>query len=186
VLKPNIGLAATLAKPTRIGILGGAALLIGTLVIQPTWPRQWLDNLHSMPPHPAPIFIPGGALILVAALRWRRPEARLLVTMACVPQLMYFADQLPLWLVPRTRRETLLLSATSIVAWAAALLIIIPADGSPALTGAPYVLVGVYLPAVVMVLRRPNEGAIHPVLERMVARLPHWLRGTTPAAASIR
>jgi hypothetical protein len=183
VLKPNIGLAATLAKPTWIGIIGGAVLLLGTLVIQPTWPRQWLENLHSMPRHPAPIFLPGGFLILVAALRWRRPEARLLVTMACVPQLMYFADQLPLWLVPQTRRESMLLTTTSLLAWAATLLINIPAGRSPAFSSEPFVLISVYLPAVIMVLRRANEGEIHPVMERLVAHAPAWLRGRSAVAA---
>src|SRR4029079_7018721 len=105
------------------GTVGGGVLLAATLLIQPSWPSEWLRNLHSMPPHPMPIQLPGGFLILLVLLRWRRPEARLMAAMACVPQLMYFADQLPLWLVPRTRRETMLLSALSSAAWMESMMI---------------------------------------------------------------
>ena len=35
----------------------------------------------------------------------------------------------------------------------------------------------VYLPALVMVLRRRNEGPAPEWLDRLAVRLPHWLRG---------
>jgi hypothetical protein len=170
VLKPNLGLAATASNPTKVAILGGGALLVATLVFQPNWPGEWLRNLHSMPPHPMPIQLPGGFLILLALLRWRRPEARLIAAMACVPQLMYFADQLPLWLVARTRRETMVLSGVSATAWVASLLVNIQADRQPAFSSVPYVLAGVYLPALIMVLRRPNEGQVPEWVERALVK----------------
>jgi len=180
VLKPNLGLAATASNPTKIAIIGGGMLLMGTLLIQPNWPAEWLRNLHSMPPHPMPIQLPGGFLILLALLRWRRPEARLVAAMACVPQLMYFADQLPLWLVARTRRETMLLSALSASAWVASLVVNIQADRQPAFSSVPYVLGGVYLPTLIMVLRRPNEGRVpewfDQILKRTRARLGRRFR----------
>lgn len=177
VLKPSIGLATTAARPTWKGVAGGALLLAATLAIQPNWPAEWLRNLRSMPPHPAPLFAPGGVLLVFALLRWRRWEARLLVAMACVPQLMYFADQLPLWLVPRKRRESMLLSATSIAAWAAALITATNAGRQPAFSSEVFVLVGVYLPSLWMVLNRPNEGALPAWTERVASGLPAWLRG---------
>ena len=177
VLKPNIGLATTAAKPSWLGVLGGGLLLIGTLAIQPNWPAEWIRNLHSMPGHPAPLFAPGGALILIALSRWRTVEARLLVAMACVPQLLYFADQLPLWLIPRTRRESILLSATSAAAWAGALIMATNAGRQPAFSSERFVLAGVYLPCLWMVLDRPNEGAMPEWIERAAAEAPRWLRG---------
>jgi hypothetical protein len=181
VLKPNLGLAVTAAKPNWIGIGGGALLLVGTLALQPTWPSEWIRNLRAMPSHPAPIYVPGGVLLLLALVRWRRPEARLIVAMACVPQLMYFADQLPLWLVPRTRREAMALSAISLVAWAAALVVETGAGRQPAFNSSPYVLAGVYLPALVMVIRRPNEGTVPAWIERLATVLPPTLRGREPS-----
>ena len=181
VLKPNLGLATTAARPNWIGILGGALVLTGSLVLHPHWPAEWIRNLRSMPSHPAPIFTPGGVVLLLALTRWRRPEARLIATMACVPQLMYFADQLPLWLVPRTRREAMALSAISIIAWAAALVLELRAGRQPAFDSGGFVLVGVYLPALVMVLRRPNEGTVPDTIQRLAGLLPPMLRGREPA-----
>jgi len=170
VLKPNLGLATAAANPTKIAVIGGGALLATTLLIQPSWPAEWLRNLHSMPPHPMPIQLPGGFLILLALLRWRQPEARLVAAMACVPQLMYFADQLPLWLVARTRRETMVLSAVSATAWIASMIMNIQAGRQPAFSSVPFVLGGVYLPVLVMVLRRPNEGQVPGWLERTLVK----------------
>jgi len=178
VLKPNLGLATTAAQPTVLGIAGGVVLLLLTLAIQPNWLSEWMRNLRSMPPHPAPLFAQGGFLILLALLRWRRPEARLLVAMACVPQLMYFADQLPLWLVPDTRRESMALSAVSMVAWAAALITATNAGRMPAFSSETFVLVGVYLPTFIMVMTRPNMGRVPAWCERLALRGPAWLQGS--------
>ena len=185
VVKPNVGLASVAADPSTMRIFGGGALLLLSLAFQPNWPAEWLRNLRSLPPHTAPILLPGGFLALLALARWRRPEARLLVAMACVPQLMYFADQLPLWLVAKTRRESTLLSATSLVAWGISLQALNRPGGMPAFESEFLVLVGVYAPTLVMVLRRRNEGSIPVFLERRIARWPKWIRGEVaePAAA---
>jgi hypothetical protein len=178
VVKPNVGLASVAADPSRLRVLGGGALLLVSFAFQPNWPAEWLRNLRSMPPHPIPILLPGGVLVLLALVRWRRPEARLLAAMACVPQLMYFADQLPLWLVARTRRESMALTATSLVAWAIALQTLNRPGGMPAFESNWLVLGGVYLPALIMVLRRENQGRAPAFVERIVARWPAWIRGT--------
>lgn len=180
VLKPNIGLAMTAAKPTWVGIFGGAALLLGTLAIQPNWPSEWIRNLHSMPGHPAAIASPGGFLLLLALVRWRRPEARLVVAMALIPQLMYFSDQLPLWLVPRTRRESMLLSATSLITWVPAMIVAAHNGRQPAFSSDMYVLIGVYLPCLAMLMRRRNEGWAPSIIERKIAWLPKSILGSSP------
>lgn len=184
VLKPNVGLATTVANPTRIGIFGGGLLLAAALAIQPTWPREWIRNLHSMPAHPIPLLVPGGGLLLICLLRWRRPEARLVLAMACVPQLMYYADQLPLWLVPQTRRESMLLSSASLVMWSAQLITASVQRRQPAFASSLFVLCGVYLPATVMILRRPNAGRMPAAIEIVARRLPVWLRGQPEAIGS--
>ena len=40
------------------------------------------------------------------------------------------------------------------------------------------VLLGVYLPALVILLRRDNRGNVPAPIERVAAHLPSWLRGT--------
>jgi len=184
VVKPNVGLASVPADPSVIRIGGGAALLLLSLAFQHNWPSEWLRNLRSMPGHPIPILLPGGFLALLALLRWRRPEARLLVAMACVPQLLYFADQLPLWLVARTRRESIALSAISLIAWLISLQALNRPGGMPQFHSDEIVLAGVYLPALIILLRHENAGRLPAFIERRVAGWPAWLRGrpAEPAA----
>jgi hypothetical protein len=88
-----------------------------------------------------------------------------------------------LFLVPRTRFQTYALVVGSDLALGAYLY----AKGLP--TAAFYRLNGIavvvcmYLPALVMVLRRPNEGVLPGWLERLSRLLPSSLRGrATPAA----
>ena len=55
----------------------------------------------------------GGPLILLALLRWRRPEARLLVALGCIPHTTMLYEALPLFLVARRWQEGVLLAALS-------------------------------------------------------------------------
>ena len=172
IAKPNIGLALTLYRPTRIGMFGSAAFLIVSVLLVPTWPHDWMRSLaldHQSGTHLAPITTPAGLILVIALLRWRRPEARLLLAMACVPQLLFFYDQLPLMLVPQTRRESYALIITSGVAFLFWMLVGHPSPQGPKIAEW-CVISGVYIPCLIMVLRRPNVGAMPVWLERGVAR----------------
>ncbi|HEU6450987.1 MAG TPA: hypothetical protein VFT57_06175, partial [Gemmatimonadaceae bacterium] len=169
-MKPNLGLALLSYRPTWRAALGCAAVGLVSFAVLPSWLHDWHANTASLVGHSPPILTPAGAVVLLALLRWRRPEARLLLAMACVPQLLFFADQLPLFLIPRTRREMnalVLISATTFFVW------YLRWGSNPAyvLAAAPYVLWGTYLPCVVMVLRRPNAGDVPEWIERSVAHV---------------
>ena len=159
VCKPNLGLALAAARPTKAAIYGGAALLVGSLVFDPAWPQKWLANLRTMQGHPPPIMTLAGALLVLAVLRWRREDARIVLAMAAVPQLPMFADQLPLMLVARTRMESMVLALLSHIGGVIWLKTRLP-DNHPSANAALYVLAFAYYPALVMVLRRPNEGSL--------------------------
>ena len=103
-----------LYRPTWTAVASATAIGVLSLAAMPDWPLKWLDNLHSVLNHPPPILAPSGWVVALAVLRWRQTEARLLLAMASVPQLALFSDQLPLFLVCRTRREALFYIATSI------------------------------------------------------------------------
>jgi hypothetical protein len=160
-LKPNIGLAALAYRPTWRMIVGGAVVLLVSLIILPRWPIEWLRAVRSLPGHPAPILAVHGAglVLLLAALRWRTPEGRLLLLSACIPQLLLFADQLPLWLVARTRRELMVMTACSQVAFVLWFARLRPGD-LYVLAAAPYVLALVFAPALVIVLRQKRSTPI--------------------------
>lgn len=83
VIKPNLGLAAFAARPTWRAVWGTVALCALAFALEPAWPFYWLRQLFSMKGgdthmvlgHLAPIMVPGGVVLALALLRWRRPEA---------------------------------------------------------------------------------------------------------------
>jgi hypothetical protein len=181
--KPSLGAAVFGAAPSRVALLSGGALTLASLWLVPGWPSGWLANLPRLTPHPAPITTWIAPLLLLAVLRWRQPEARLLFLYGCVPQLLLFADQLPLLLVARRRMHAALLWASS---WLAALLWLesVPSWAHAYVqTAQPYVLTGVYVPALAVVLTRPNVGPVPAWFEAALARarVPGWLRGRPDA-----
>ena len=116
----------------------------------------------------------GGLFVLLTLLRWRRPEARLILFLACVPQVGSWYELLPLFLVPVTMQESMALVISSSLGF---LLYYQFGAGRSELEinqqiGALMVAFG-YLPAVIMVLRRPNEGELHPWLARLGERDYH-------------
>lgn len=160
-----------------------AGIVILSILIWPWWPREWWAELSDVPGrwYHVPILIPGGVVLLLSLLRWRRPEARLLAVMACVPQAMLFYDQLPLALVARSYRQALMFSIWSYAAPAVAIAIY----GSGAVErgllfarNAPIIVGLYYLPCLVIVLLRPNEGPVPRWLEATATIMPRWLRGS--------
>jgi hypothetical protein len=175
--KPTLGLACYTYRPNWRAVWTGALLTAVSLVLLPRWPVEWLDNLHSVQNHPAPIATPLGFLLGLTVLRWRRREARFLLAMSCVPQLLFFSDQTPLFLVATTRREAVLFLLASTVAFAAWMQGILGPDSAGAFPG-PYAMVGCYLPALYLILRRPNVGTIPSWMEQRIQGWPTWIRGS--------
>jgi hypothetical protein len=188
VAKPNFVLPLlafqTRPKAWYLAAIGAAMLTIASFVAIPSWPLQWVHALRSNAvtgQYAIPVASDLGWVVLLAALRWRRPEARLLLFMACVPQTGFFYDQLPLLLIPTGRIELVIAVIASDVAYALAL----HAQGGglgvgmmSTTIGFPYMIVGVYIPALVIVLRRSNVGAAPVWAERVTSRLPPWIAGT--------
>ena len=177
-IKPTIGAAAIAYRPTRVGIVGAVALMLVSLLVLPRWPMDWLvtaaENRHLR----VPLLLPGGFLLAGAILRWRRPETRLFLVLASVPQTIVPYELLPLAVVPRTRREVLFVA----IAWALVYFLKVADNPVPLLSQAdlpedyfPYrwwaMLLFGYLPILAIILRRPNT------VEERVARA---LTGTTP------
>lgn len=175
-LKPNLGVSCLAGWPRPGAIAAGLGVALASLLVIPEWPWLWWESLQDMPLHPAPVSVAGGAIVLVALLRWRRPEARLLCVLACVPQVMLFADQLPLLLVAQSRREQAVQWALGWVGVVGAYRALLP-DQLLMEAAYPYVVWTMYIPALIMVLRRPNRGTIPSWLERVSAGAPAWLRG---------
>lgn len=162
--KPNLGTAIALASDSRrllvTALVGGAVLLAVSLILMPGWPREWIAMARAS--HVLiPIARSGGFLVLLNLLRWRRPEARLIFFLACVPQTGSWYEALPLLLVAQTRRESQVLSLTSSLGYLMILLLI---HGQPEAQFnrevSNLMIAFAYLPATIAVLRRPNEGKL--------------------------
>ena len=172
--KPSIGLALMAGYPRRRALIGAAALSGLSLIVWPAWPAAWLPGLGDGV-HRVPVGQTGGVLLLLALLRWRRPEARMLAVLACLPQSLTLYETVPLCLIPASRGEAYLLTALSQLA---ALLMGLQRTDLPLIETQsnqwPILFLGVYLPALVMVLRRPNEAGriVTPAHERLVELTP--------------
>ena len=165
VVKPSIGTALWLWRPTRSAVVGGLALLVLSLVIVPGWPAEWLASLHATN-HIAPVFKPWGWLLLLAAIRWRTPEGRLLLALACIPQTTSLYESLPLFLVCRRRWDAYALAVLSHVA-ALVQAQYYSAPGQVLETVIanrwPVFLLTLWLPALVMVLRPAQAADLIPI-----------------------
>lgn len=158
--KPTSGGAIVAAYASRGWLrwnlaLGGSVLALSFL-LWPTWVSAWLAAVRSAH-HFVPLVLrPGGALMLLALLRWRRTDARLLALLSSAPLTLAAYDALPLVLIPQTRNEVLTLAAGATIAQR----IMAQRPDMPFLAwtaqGATTLLVCCFLPALLMVLRRPN------------------------------
>lgn len=172
VAKPTIGFALWTYRPTLSAVLGGLAVLALAFALQPGWLAEWRDALRGTGHMVLPIAHGVGPLLLLALLRWRRPEARLLLALACLPQTSLPYELLPLFLVPQSGAEMAVLAVLSDVAfalWESArpFTLSSPMDVASVSVVVPLV----YVPCLVMILRRPNVGDPVPWIEHLVARL---------------
>lgn len=170
--KPSIGAAVWAYRMDRRALAAPAVLVLLSVIADPQWPAHWFEASRGGI-HPMPVMQLGGPLILLALTRWRRPEARLLIALACIPQTIAPHETVPLFLVARSRWECLYLTAAT---WAVSLGVpLLKTAHTPpsfqtggaqfiaetmAVTGPLFVAV-FYLPCLLMVLRRPNESPAH-------------------------
>jgi hypothetical protein len=185
VAKPTLGLPLVAFQRDRralwSALVGGGLLVVASFVLQPRWLERWIATLRETPvvsQYHVPLFTWWGAVLIVAVTRWRRPEARLLIALACMPQNGFFYDQFPLLLVPPNRVELMAMAAASQLALLAARSASGPAGDIAVQSTAyfPYMIAGLYLPSLLFIMRRPNEGEAPAWLERLCTRLPMFLR----------
>jgi hypothetical protein len=171
-IKPSLGLAHLCYRLDWRAAALAAGFLLVSLAVYPDWPAAWRHNLTTLVGHPPPIATPLGIWAALAALRWRQPEARLVFGLACVPQLLFFADQLALGLVARQRQELVGLVGCQWIA-AGVWFVMLRPDTAYVAAAAPYVLLGAYLPALLIVLRWPNHGDVPPWIDAVLRWIVH-------------
>jgi hypothetical protein len=113
--KPSVGLAMFAGYPSRSAAISIVVVTLLSLALWPAWPMAWWSAIKTQIHSPA-ILRPGGALLLLALLRWRRPESRMLGVLAFVPVTTSVYDTLSLFLIPQTLRASLTLALLSFLA----------------------------------------------------------------------
>lgn len=162
--KPQAALPVILSSPKSVSIkaavIGAALLFAASLTFLPSWPIEWMSLIRGAQQFRAPIVRFGGIGIALVLLRWRRQEAWLVFLMALVPQSWAWYNVLTLLAIPATYREACVLSVVSSIGAIGAAYF--AAGKSPsefdAIWGAAMVAFA-YLPATIVVLRRPNTTA---------------------------
>jgi len=156
---------------TYWAIAGGLFLLLMSLALMPGWPREWWTMARSSRDFVPPLLRFAGFAIPVVLLKWRRPESWLVLVSACVPQTWPPYNGLVLMTVANTYREASFLSLISSASWICFAWF---ADGlgdarERSMMAGVLNLFG-YLPAVLLILRRPNVGAGPFAIGRFLSR----------------
>ena len=161
--KPNVGFPAlagqTHPRDLAIALGGCVAVLLLSFVAQPDWYASWRESIRTAPHIQAAVMaLPFGPLLLLAALRWRRADARLLLAMAIVPHTPSVYDLLVLFFACRSWRETTVLALlTQALYWGIVLFGSFNTfDAYAEGLGRAAILV-VYLPVLAAVLFRANR-----------------------------
>jgi hypothetical protein len=166
-IKPTLGTAMLARRMDWRGGLVAAACASLTLIIDPRWPIEWLRAMlqfSGVKMHHIPALVPGGVLLLLAAIRWRTESGRLLLAMSLIPQSMFFYDQLALGLLAQTFRQSLICAL-----WSYAVMLLAYMCAPSGLNTLPQnaaylsriIVWGYYLPALAWVLW---TGRRHPVI----------------------
>jgi hypothetical protein len=165
IAKPTIGSALFAAFPSRRAGLSATGILLLSFAVWPGWVGSWIDALGSAV-QVSPVLRPGGVILLLAALRWRLPEGRLMLALAVVPQTTGMYETLPLFLIPHTRREGYILAVLGYVgAFGQAIFVpYMPGMSLEELLHARWlwVLTFFYVPALIMLLRRRRARTTDP------------------------
>lgn len=187
-LKPNVGLGLALAASPGIVwrnlVVGLAVLLVVSLVLVPEWPVEWWKAIQQAPHMHIPLITIGGPLMLLALLRWRRSDAQLLLLYACLPHTPIIYDVLPLAWIPRTRREAMVFALLTHLAVVAQVYLLPRNAGDGGLWAARILNVTIYLPCLVMILRRPNVDEPTTLGNLIAHALQRWKNRVPDSAAS--
>jgi hypothetical protein len=160
--KPNAHIAVFASyrqwRAVLVSAATGVIFFVIAFVVRPGWVGEWLGAINR-DPNLRPIgFHPLGWLLLLALFRWRRQASRWILVACFLPGTPVVYNALPLFAYRWSFRTTLILALLSHAAMWPPLLVSGRAGGFAgyAAVSVPSLLLLLYLPAVVFLLREPN------------------------------
>jgi len=184
--KATLSAAVFAYRPNWRFVVSAAGIGLLSLAFLPGWPAEYFAEIagRTRGNYRVPLLVGPGILLPLALLRWRRPEARLIAVMSCVPQTMLFYDQLALGLVAGSLRQAMIFAACSYLPFFV-IPLMAPRGTLAVLSDITSVLIVwmYYLPCLIVVLARPNTGPVPVWVERAAERLPAALRGRAGTVA---
>lgn len=108
LIKPNIALPIAINRITKTGIILAAIIFLISLILYPTWPVRWLQMVGDFEYIIAITTFPVGPILLLSMICWYDPKARLLFGLSLVPIRAAY-DLVPLWLIPSSKPQMILL-----------------------------------------------------------------------------
>ncbi|MFQ3633872.1 hypothetical protein [Roseiflexus sp.] len=112
LIKPHIALPVAINRITPTGVVLAGLALLTSFAIMPDWLWRWLATTREFESKYILLTLPFGPFLLLAVLRWRNEEARLLLSMAVLPFRGLY-DLVALYLIPRSARQMVVLVSLS-------------------------------------------------------------------------
>ncbi len=158
--KPNAHIAVFVSyrrwRALMVSATTGVVFFVAAFAIRPGWIAEWLGAINR-DPNLRPIgFHPIGWVLALALLRWRRSAARWLLVACFLPGTPVVYNALPLFAFPWSFRTTLVLALLSHAAMWPPLLTASNDFARYAAVSVPSLIVLLYLPAMIVLLRQPN------------------------------
>lgn len=162
----TLALASLELSSVARAAIGAAILCLVATWLVPGWWSGFFDVARGVTHVRVLATRPLGLLCMLAVVRWRRPEARVMLAVLLTPLTPVLYDTLPLLLVATTRREAAVFVLLSLGALVSLVFLvpIAPIDSRPD-RAADLLLAWLFLPALVLLWRRPNERD-HPLFVR--------------------
>jgi hypothetical protein len=181
LVKPNLGIPALLFRTSRRVILILLALVLVSLLAYPQWLPGFLENALGAERYQPPFTVYFGLLLVLSVLKVRTPEGRVLLSLSMMPQLLYFYDQLLVWLVPKTAKQAALLSG---MGWFGYILLqrscsIVPDPNCVYVFAGPFIIWTIYYPALAMLLW-PEAASVKERLAALASGRWRWRNHKLP------
>jgi len=158
-VKPQTGAVMLIGRGARrdwwLAFVCGTVLSVIAVLLWPQWFGAWWHQARLYAGFASSLLVrPFGLPLLLVLYRWRDRDAWLLLSLAAIPHTVAAYDELPMFLIPRSSRQSLYLAVGSLLA----VIVQTAVPFEQERVHAAYLLL-MYWPAALMIVRRHDDKA---------------------------